>query len=364
MTVGRRLTVVISSFDSPGNEHYNGGGGVVVERIASWLAPHYQVVVVTAGHRARSTVRGTVRYVHLPVNWAGPRAGQLLFHALLPVAARRLSYDLWIESFTPPFSTSFLPVFSRSPVVGFAQNLSGREMWGRYKIPFFLIEQLGLRYYDNVVVLNSADGQLVERVNPSATVRIIPNSVEVLPVDEAQIGKGSHILFLGRIDIWHKGLDLLIAAYDRARIAMPLLIAGDGTPRDERKLSSMLSNCDGVQWLGRVDGERKHDLLRHSAFVVMPSRHEPFGLSALEGMSYGKPVVHFDLPTVRWIQGDVRVPPFEIDTLAKEMAELSANEAVREKLGRKAYATAQMYSPQKTAERHVSLVRDLLMVNP
>ena len=94
----------------------------------------------------------------------------------------------------------------------------------------------------------------------------------------------------------------------------------------------------------------------------MPSRHEPFGLSALEGMSYGKPVVHFDLPTVRWIQGDVRIPAFDIDILAREMAELSVNATVREELGRKAYETAQMYSPQKTAERHLSLAQQLLGV--
>ena len=252
MTVGRRQTVVISSFDSPENEHYNGGGGVVVERLASWLAPHFEVVIVTSGRWPRSTTHGPVRYVTLPVNWAGPRTGQLLFHALLPFAARRVSHDLWIESFTPPFSTSFLPLFARGPVVGFAQNLSGREMWGRYKIPFFLIEQLGLRCYENVVVLNPADGQLVQRYNPSATVHVIPNSVETLPVADANIGKGDHILFLGRIDIWHKGLDLLIAAYRRGKVSMPLVIAGDGTPRDKRKLSSMLGSCNGVDWVGRV----------------------------------------------------------------------------------------------------------------
>ena len=40
--------VVISNFDSPGNPHYNGGGATVVEMIASRLAAHFQVTVVTA----------------------------------------------------------------------------------------------------------------------------------------------------------------------------------------------------------------------------------------------------------------------------------------------------------------------------
>ena len=73
----------------------------------------------------------------LPVGWAGPRAGQLVFHALLPFAAGRIPHDLWIESFTPPFSTSFLPLFSPARVVGFAQNLCGQEMWRTVPAPLF-----------------------------------------------------------------------------------------------------------------------------------------------------------------------------------------------------------------------------------
>ena len=58
--------------------------------------------------------------------------------------------------------------------------------------------------------------------------------------------------------------------------------------------------------------------------MVMPSRFETFGLAALEGMSFGKPVVHFDLPALRWMDGDVRVPPFDVFGLAGGMRDLLA----------------------------------------
>jgi glycosyltransferase involved in cell wall biosynthesis len=353
--------VVISSFDSPGNPHYRGGGAAVVEMIACWLATHFEVTVVTAGRRGRMEMRDGVRYRQLPVGWAGPRAGQLLFHALLPISARRLPHDLWIESFTPPFSTSFLPLFSRARVVGFAQNLSGEEMWGRYRLPFFLIERLGLRFYRDVVVLNPADRALVRRCSPSANVRVIPNCVELPLLDEQLLGHGEHILYLGRIDIWHKGLDLLLAAYARSGLAMPLLVAGNGTRADERRLAGLLIATGGnVRWLGRVTGQRKQDLLERSAFVMLPSRHEAFGLTALEGMSYGKPVVHFDLPTQRWMDGDVRVPPFDVDALAGEMRALAGDEQARRELGRAARAAAQRYGAKEMADRYLRLVLQLL----
>jgi glycosyltransferase involved in cell wall biosynthesis len=353
--------VVISSFDNRGNPHYNGGGAVMVEMLARSLASHFHVTVVTAGQRRRMEIRDGVRYLELPLGWAGPRGGQLLFHMLLPFAARRIRHDLWIESFTPPFSTSFLPLFSPTRVVGLASTLSGEEMWRRYRLPFFLVERFGLRFYRDVVVLNSADSVMVRRFSPSATIRVIPNGIDLPPADCGLVGRGSHILFLGRIDLPHKGLDLLLAAYEQAHLSMPLVIAGKGTRRDERKFAAMARATGAdVRWVGHVAGQRKRQLLEECAFLVMPSRYESFGLVALEAMSYGKPVVHFDLPYLCWIKGDVRVPPFDVSAMAEAMRTLAADETVRRELGRTAQAAAQRFSQDQTADRYLALVRELL----
>jgi glycosyltransferase involved in cell wall biosynthesis/O-antigen/teichoic acid export membrane protein len=357
----RTRRVVISSFDSPGNPHYHGGGAAVIEMIARWLAPRYDVTVVTAGRRAGTAGREDIRYLHLPIGWAGPRAGQLLYHLLLPVVARSFRHDVWIENFTPPFSTSFVPLFSRAPVVGFAQSLSGAEMSGRYRIPFFLIERLGLRHYRDVVVLNQADGARIRGRSPGTTVRVIPNGIEAGPLDEQHLGRRRHILFLGRVDIQEKGLDLLLAAYQKSGLTMPLLIAGSGTRREEHKLAALLATADGdIRLLGQVTGSRKQQLLQDSAFVVLPSRHETFGLAALEGMACGKPVLHFDLPTLRWMDGDVRVPPFDVTALAAGLRELADDEQARRERGRLAHAAARGHGLDETAARYLALVRDLI----
>ncbi len=357
----RARHVVISSFDSPGNPHYNGGGAAVVEMIARRLARHFEVTVVTTANRSGTVVRDGVRYRQLPIGWAGPRGGQLLFHALLPFAARRIPHDLWIENFTPPFSTSFLPLFSPTRVVGFAQSLIGGDTWSRYRLPFFLVERLGLRFYRDVVVLNPADGGVVRRFSPSAKVRIIPNGIHERSLDERVLGRREHILFLGRINFVGKGLDLLLKAYEMSGLAMPLLVAGSGIRREERKFAALLAATSGdVRWVGYVTGQQKQELLESSAFVILPSRHETFGLAALEGMSYGKPVVHFDLPALRWMDGDVRVPPFDVGALAREMRHLAGDEAARRELGRTAHATAQRYGCDETADRYFTLVQELL----
>ena len=207
----------------------------------------------------------------------------------------------------------------------------------QYRLPFFLVERFGLRFYRDVVVLNSADCARVRRYSPSAAVQVIQNGIHKRRLDERLLGNGEHILYLGRIDIRHKGLDMLLAAYKRSELAMPLLVAGAGTRRDERKFAAMLAATGGdVRWVGHVTGQRKQDLLERSAFMVMPSRFETFGLAALEGMSFGKPVVHFDLPALRWMDGDVRVPPFDVAALAGGMRDLAGdNEARRSWAGRR-----------------------------
>jgi glycosyltransferase involved in cell wall biosynthesis len=356
--------VVISSFDSLGNPHYNGGGAAMVDMVASRLAEQFEVTFVTAAHRGPAVMSEGVRYKRLPIGWAGPRAGQLLFHALLPLQARRIPHDLWIENFTPPFSISFLPLFSRARVLGLANSLSGEYMSRQYRLPFFLVERLGLRFYRDVVVLNAADGALVRRSSPSANVHVIPNGIPVPRLDERLLGQGEHILFLGRIDVWHKGIDLMLAAYKKSGVSMPLLIAGSGTRREERKLEAMLAATGGdVRWIGHVTGQRKQDLLERSAFVMMPSRAETFGLVALEGMICGKPVVHFGLPTLCWMEGDVRVPPYDVGAMATEIRNLADNEMARYELGRAGYAAAErLGGPDKMADRYLTMVQELIDV--
>ncbi|MEZ0095308.1 glycosyltransferase involved in cell wall biosynthesis/O-antigen/teichoic acid export membrane protein [Streptacidiphilus sp. EB129] len=358
-----RKRVVISGYDSSQNPNYRGGGAVVIDRIARRLSQEYAVTVVTAGRRGGTCVQDGVEYRRLPVCWAGPRAGQLLFQALLPLMVRRMGQHLWLESFTPPFSTGFLPLFSPTPVIGIDQIRSGKAMWQKYRLPFFLIERLGFRLYRDLVVLNEADRTDLRRYSPRACVHVIPNGVETRPVDAERFGEGRHILYLGRIEMWQKGLDLLLAAYAQATPGLPLVLAGAGTRSEEQRLREILAQAGpDVRWLGHVSGEDKDALLRDSAFVVMPSRHETFGLVALEGMAHGKPVLHFDLSCLRWMEGggSVDVTPFDVDALASRIRWLADDDTARRKLGREAYLTSQRYSWETMTSRYLDLARTTL----
>src|SRR2546429_8820336 len=96
LTRRQRMAVVISSFDSPGNPHYGGGGANMVEMIARWLAAEFEVTVVTAARRGGTTGRDGGRYPQVPGGWAGPGGRPLLFPAPPAVRGRRIVPGLLI----------------------------------------------------------------------------------------------------------------------------------------------------------------------------------------------------------------------------------------------------------------------------
>jgi glycosyltransferase involved in cell wall biosynthesis len=223
------------------------------------------------------------------------------------------------------------------------------------------VERRGLALYRRFVVLNGTDRDRISRCNARATIRLIPNGVTRPMV--TSFGTGRHILVLGRVDVRQKGLDLLLAAVAADPPGMPVVIAGAGTPAEERRLHTVVRQVGHpVRLVGRADGERKQQLLRDAAVVVVPSRFETFSLTALEAMAFGKPVVCFDLPQLAWIGSDcaVRVPPFDVAELGRALRRLAADPAARAALGRRGYARTADHDWDAVAEAYRSLVADAL----
>ncbi len=103
-----------------------------------------------------------------------------------------------------------------------------------------------------------------------------------------------YILAVGQL-VSHKGFDLLIEAFSQVAGKYPkvqLWIAGDGTQRTVLEmLIRQKKLVERVQLLGKVDEAMVASLMAGCLFVAMPSRREPFGNVALEGMAAGKAVL-------------------------------------------------------------------------
>jgi glycosyltransferase involved in cell wall biosynthesis/O-antigen/teichoic acid export membrane protein len=332
-----RPRILHLAFEDPARP-WAGGGSVRTEEIDRRLAGHFRVTVVCARYPgSRPRVENGVRYVHIGVP-GGQRINLLSYFAMLPWALLRYPSDLVVEDFAAPFSSVAVPWLTSRPVIGMVQWLFAQEKSAQYRLPFHLVERIGLASHRNLVAVSEDLAIVLRRRNPRARVLVAENGLpdEAFATRERQ---RRDILFLGRLEIAQKGLDILIQAFaDIAEgTAAALVIAGSGPDEARlRVLASSLGVAERVTFAGHVPPADRFDLLASAELVAMPSRYETFGMVAAEALAVGTPVVAFDIPCLRSVvsaEGGVLVPPFDSDAFAAALTDLLHDEARKERLG-------------------------------
>lgn len=105
------------------------------------------------------------------------------------------------------------------------------------------------------------------------------------------------VLYVGRF-YEQKGFDLIPDIFAEIKQGYPDVvfeIIGVGElEKPARERLSELGIDDSVTWRPFSDIATVRDAYQRAAAVVMPSRHEPFGLVAIEAMSCGAPLVAFE----------------------------------------------------------------------
>lgn len=162
-----------------------------------------------------------------------------------------------------------------------------------------------LRRIDRVVAVSSRDAELCRAAGVDRVVTI-PNGVDVgafVAVPERRRdGPVRRLLYFGRVAP-EKRVEALGAVL-RARPSWHLTVAGPG---DAAAVAAVTAALDGVvgqvSFLGEVVSERLSALLHDADCVVLPSPGESFGLTLVEAMAAGVPVVAADAPAYREVAG-------------------------------------------------------------
>lgn len=172
-----------------------------------------------------------------------------------------------------------------------------------------------------------------------------PNAVKVLPpfTDLPKIHAApwkKQILFAGRL-VKQKGLDRLIRALPYIDPSCHLIVSGDGPEvHIAMAVAQHLGVGPRVDWLGWMDKDRLARYYDAAAVVVVPSIWpEPFGLVGIEAMSYGKPVVAFNVGGIpEWLEDGVTgllVKPYDVRKMAAKIDFLLQNPALAREMGQR-----------------------------
>ncbi len=105
---------------------------------------------------------------------------------------------------------------------------------------------------------------------------------------------GDYLLFVGRISM-EKGTHIAIEAAQH--LNLPLIIAAKLNPTDQAYFREYVEPrlSDQIRWVGEVDDEERNRLMVGALCFLHPiTWREPFGLTLIEAMATGCPVVAFD----------------------------------------------------------------------
>lgn len=184
--------------------------------------------------------------------------------------------------------------------------------------------------------LEAAESALGEALGDRG--HVIRNSVDldVFHVPAGDASREPLILAVGRL-VNVKGFDVAVRALAQVQQAAPgvrLVIVGDGPER--AALQGLAHACAAgmVTFTGALGRGDVSDYMRRAAVCVVPSRNEALGLTALEAMACGTPVVASDvggLPEVVSHGGTgLLVPPDDPEALAGALLDvLTAPDASR-----------------------------------
>ena len=361
-----KLRVLHVIYDDPANPWVAGGGAVRVLELYRRLADRVDATVASGNYPgARDETIDGVRYLRLGA--AKPYAWSRLTYA---AAANRLlrtaEYDAAVfdfSSYTPIFMPQDRPV---GVTVHHVTGPSARERWGPVLAPALsALERAMIRRAKRLTATSTATYELLRGVVGDA-----------VPIDLVYAGVPGELfalerrpeewlLYFGRIDVIHKGLDTLLEALAilaRDRPGLRLRMAGRGKDADRvRQMARELGVEANLEMLGAVDEAARQDLFSGAAVQLMPSRFEGFGMVAAEAMAAGVPLVAAaagSLPEVV-ADGGVLVPPADAPALAAATARLLDDAAAREALSAAARRSAERFRWEAVADRHFDFLQKL-----
>jgi glycosyltransferase involved in cell wall biosynthesis len=265
---------------------------------------------------------------------------------------RKARYDLiWVQYMTPTLVPLLVARFFVRRLVATVHVASGHySATGRRRLRW-----LARHLCDRFVCVSQTSargifGKALDDVLLGKRVLVLPNALDMAAVNMAVardwrrdigLADGTRLIgFVGRLT-HNKGVDILLRAAAQPALEQPQLhwiIVGDGADRSALEaLAKVLGVSDVVHFVGAIPREGVYAAFKGFEIAVVPSREEGFGLSALEAMACGVPLVASRVDALQEVVLDgvtgLLCPAEDPAALADGLARLVSDAGLRQAMG-------------------------------
>ncbi|MEK7151210.1 MAG: glycosyltransferase [Patescibacteria group bacterium] len=136
---------------------------------------------------------------------------------------------------------------------------------------------------DHFVAISENVRRRIKKYYGQDSIVIYPPAIQAVDIQNESAVKKEHFLIVSRL-YKHKNVDITIKAFNK--LGWPLVIIGDGP--EFKKLKKIASS--NVKLLGYESDETIKKYYADCLAFIMP-QEEDFGITPIEAMSYGKPVL-------------------------------------------------------------------------
>ena len=357
-------------YDDIDNPWLGGGGSSRLLEIYYRFPKNVEITVYTAAfpNSKREVIRKNIKFKRLGLDLSY-FISRLSYSLCALFQTFSIDTDILIEDFSP-YSPFLLPLIKKKNSIVVFQNIFGRHFFnarGLLGIFPWIFEKIYIKSSKSIMTSSYKLERLI-RQSKKSVYNICPvpcgvdeNCFRTIP------NEGNYILYFGRLDIYQKGIDVLIMAYNLITEKLgdrKLIIAGAG--KDEPKVKKLIADFgleERVEIIGRVVGEKKYELLSNCLFLCMPSRFESWGIVAAEGMACGKPVIATKIEGLDEVVDEktaILVPPEDPKALAQAMIRLARDRPLRQRLGRAARRKARGFDWQKRSDATLKFYKEHL----
>lgn len=223
-------------------------------------------------------------------------------------------------------------------------------------------------FYERIYATSENDGRLFGHICDGQKVEVIENGVDVekfrLTRSEAPAPR---IIYFGR---WsqNKGLEQTIALFARLHQVAPqwrLVIAGREYDHDRHSLAALIARAgldQVVELCPNPDNATLRDQIARAGYFICRSRHEGFGLAAIEAMSAGLyPLLSPIPPFAKIVNASGMGLLLEEDDAANVGQLLALHETLDERVGEQLAAAVQHFSWQFVSNRYIDEYRNVAL---